>query len=312
MISWLKNFFDPKPYNSGHLSAKDGHRIFYMEFGNPQGRPILVFHGGPGGGCRARHAGFADLKSYRVIMFEQRGCGRSTPLGSIKKNDTESLLNDATRLITHLKIREKIILRGASWGSTLALLFAERYPDRVEKMLLSQIFLADENNGYWEFEGCRWFYPEFVEELERKSKGDITAFFAAEINSKNLKKQLDAANSYGWYERICGSLNPHWDNKTELTEKELASQRVFMHYRANDFFLQPQQIMNNINKIKHIPTVIVHNRLDFVCPPLGAYQLHKALANSRLIMVPERGHGGKLLSQTIKREFRKELTSDGK
>lgn len=310
MISWLKKLWEPKPYNCGYLPAKDGQRIFYMELGNPEGQPILVFHGGPGGRCRAGWADFADLKEYRVIMFDQRGSGRSLPLGCLKKNDTENLLNDAMRLLTHLKIKEKIILRGGSWGATLALLFAERYPERVEKMLLSQIFLADESSSYWEFDGCRWFYPEFVEELERKSKGDIAAYFAAEINSKSLKKQLDAANYYGWYERICGSLNPHWDNKEELTEKELASQRVFMHYSANNFFLEPGQIMNNIKKIKHIPAVIVHNRLDFVCPFIGAYQLHKAMPNSRLVVVPERGHVGKLLTKTVMQEFKKELAND--
>ncbi len=310
MINWWKKLFEPKPYNSGYLPDKDGHKIFFMEFGNPEGKPILFFHGGPGGGCRAYHAKIADLRKYRVIMFDQRGCGCSLPAGKLENNTAESLLNDVMRLISQLKIKDKIILRGGSWGSALALLFAERYPEKVEKLLLSQIFLADESCNYWEFEGCRWFYPEFVEEMERKSKGDIREFFASEIRSKSLKKQLDAANYYGWYERICGSLKPHWDNKEELSEKELASQRVFMHYSANNFFLQPQQIMKNINKIKTIPTVIIHNRLDFVCPSIGAYQLHKALTNSRLIMVPERGHVGKLLSDTIMREFKKELAND--
>lgn len=310
MRNWWKNLFEPKPYNTGYLSSRDGHKVFFMELGNPEGKPILFFHGGPGGGCCPHQAKFVDLRKYRVIMFDQRGCGRSLPSGKLENNTTESLLNDAIYLITELKIKEKIVLRGGSWGSALALLFAERYPEKVEKLLLSQIFMADENCNYWEFDGCRWFYPEFVEELECKSKGDIREFFAAEIKSKSNKKQLDAANYYGWYERICGNLNPHWNNQIELTEKELASHRVFMHYSANNFFLQPRQIMNNINKIKEIPAIIVHNRLDFVCPPIGAYQLHKALPKSKLIMVPERGHIGKLLRKTIMREFRKELAVD--
>lgn len=307
MIKWFRKLFESKPYNQGYLPEKDGHRVFFMEFGNPQGRPVLVFHGGPGGGCRPHHASFADLRRCRVILFDQRGCNNSLPLGRLESNDTLSLINDAERLLNFLNVKEKVVLRGSSWGSTLALLFAEKYPEKVEQLLLSQIFLADENDRFWEFAGNRFFCPEFVEELECKARGDIPAYFEAEINSKSKKKQLDAANYYGWYERICGSLEPKWNNLQELDEKTLAEQRIFMHYRAADFMLKPGQIMKNIKKIRQIPAVIVHNRLDFVCPPLGAYQLHKALPNSRLIMVPERGHVGKLLYQTINKEFKKEL-----
>ena len=305
MIKFWKKWFEPKAYNQGFLPEFEGHKVFFSEFGNPKGKPILMFHGGPGGGAHARHANFANLKKYRIIMFDQRGCHKSLPLGKLENNNTSGLIKDAERLLEYL---DKIILRGASWGSTLALLFAEKYPQKIEKILLSQVFMADIEDEWWEFEGCKWHYPEFVEELESKAKKNIPEYFAEEINSKNKRKQLDAANYYGWYERVCSSFKPSWNNCEELSDKELASQRIFMHYRVNKFFMKSDcDIMKNIKKIKQIPTIIVHNRLDFVCPLKGAYKLHKVLSKSKLIVVPEFGHVGKLLSKTIKTVFRAEL-----
>ena len=171
---WNK-WFTPKPFNSGFLPEKDGHEIAFAEFGNPKGKPILCFNGGPGGKFRAERARFANLKKYRVIMFDQRGCGRSLPLGETKNNTTQDLLDDASRLLDHLNVTQKIIIRGASWGSTLALLWAEQHPDKVEKLLLSQIFLANEEFINWEFNGARHIYPDFVDELEKESNGEINA-----------------------------------------------------------------------------------------------------------------------------------------
>ena len=311
MLNFLKKWMEPKPFNSGFWPVKDGHSVYFAEYGNPLGEPILVFHGGPGGGSRPGHATFANLRKYRVIMFDQRGCCRSEPLGKLEFNDTECLLDDAERLLKFLNVNKRIILRGASWGATLALEFAQRNPKRVKKMLLSQVFLADEKDEYWEFEGKKWHYPEFVEELFEKSGGEVVDFFAKEISSNSAREQLDAANYYGWYERVGCSLTPMWNNSQMLDDKTLAELRIFMHYRKNKFFIEKsKRIMSNIDKIKNIETVIVHNRLDFVCPLIGAYELNKALNKSRLVIVPEFGHVGKLLSKTIKREFRAEL--DGK
>ena len=308
MYKFWKKWFEPKAYNQGYLPEKDGHKVFYSEYGNPKGKPILVFHGGPGGGAKPRHASFANLKKYRVILFNQRGCNNSLPLGKLENNNTQALLEDAMRLLKYLNIKDKIILRGSSWGSALALMFAEKHPKMVEELLLSQIFLVDMGAAWWEFEGCRWHYPEFVDELEHKARGDVPAYFAAEINSKSKKKQLDAANYYGFYERVCCSLNPKWNDCQELNEKALAELRIFMHYRENDFFVdEAGEIMKNIKKINHIPTVIVHNRLDFVCPFKGAYELHKAMPNSRLVVVSEFGHVGPKLYKTINKEMRAEL-----
>ncbi len=298
-----KKWFEPKPFNEGFLPEKEGHKVFFAEFGNPEGVPILCFHGGPGGGSRPQQARFADLKRFRVILFDQRGCGRSLPAGELKNNTTQDLLKDAERLLDYLKIKEKVILRGASWGAALALLFAEKHARKICGLLLSQVFLADKAAQEWEIEGNRNFYPDFVAEMESKARGNIRSFYEAEINSKSVKRQLNAANHYGFFERICGSLTPAWGVCSELSEKELASQRVFLHYAAQNFMLGEREIMDNIEKIKQIPAVIVHNRLDFVCPPKGAYDVHRVLLKSKLVIVPEKGHVGRLLAKAIRTEF---------
>ncbi len=299
---WNK-WFTPKPFNSGFLSEKDGHKIAFAEFGNPEGKPILCFNGGPGGKYRAERARFANLKKYRVIMFDQRGCGRSLPLGETKNNTTQDLLDDASRLLNHLNIKQKIIIRGASWGSTLALLWAEQNPDKVEKLLLSQIFLANEDFLNWEFNGARYIYPDFVKELEKESNGKINSYYNKLVQSNDINKQLHAINRLGWYERICGSMDPKFSEFTEVDETELASQRVYMHYSANNLFLGHDEIIENINKLKDIDIIMIHNRLDLICPYKGAFDVHQALPKSKLITVPEFGHVGCKLYKTIKKEF---------
>lgn len=196
---WNK-WFEPKPFNSGFLPEENGHRVFFAEFGNPKGMPVVVFNGGPGGSFRCSRAKYANLKKYRVIMFDQRGCGRSEPLGRLEHNTTQDLLNDTTRLLNLLKINGKIILWGASWGSTLALLWAEQNSQRVEKLLLSQIFLANKEFRDWEFDGLRYLYPDFIENMENESLGKTITYNNKLIQSDNTNEQLYAVNHYGWYE----------------------------------------------------------------------------------------------------------------
>lgn len=306
---WLSRLFEPRPFNQGYLPEDEGHKVFFMEFGNPKGKPIVVLHGGPGGCCKPQQAAFADLRRYRVIMFDQRGCKRSQPLGEMKNNTTQALLNDINRLLNYLKINENIILRGGSWGSTLALLYAEKYPNRVDKLLLSQIFLADKAALSWEDDGAGLFYPEFLEEMRRVSKrrDGLACYYADLINSDDAAQQLAAANTYGWWERVRSSLSPKWNTLTALSEEELASQKVYINYAAQNFMLKDGEILDNLHKIAGIPTVIVHNRLDFVCPLRGAYLVHKGLPQSRLVVVPDSGHVSELLHKVLKKELKKEL-----
>lgn len=301
------NWFLPKPYNEGYLPEDGGHKVYFAEYGNKNGKPVLFFHGGPGGSCKSRHIKGINLKKYRVITLDQRGCGLSIPSGKIENNTTQDILKDYDRLVKLLNIKEKIILRGGSWGSTLALLWAERNPQKTEKMLLSQIFLANNDFHNWEFDGTKYIYPEFVEYMTKKSKGNIIGYYNKLIQSSNKKKQLEAVNEFGWFERICGSMNPKFASFSDVCDKELASNRIYMHYAANNMFLKEDDILKNISKIKDVETVIVHNRLDLICPFKGAYDLHKKMRNSVLIAVDEFGHVGDKIRKVMMDKLNKVL-----
>lgn len=297
------NWFKPKIYNSGYLPEKDGHKVYFMEAGNPKGEPVLIFHGGPGGSAKIKHTYSFDRKKYRMILFDQRGGGKSLPAGEIKNNTTQKLLEDAERLLDYLNIKGEVIVKGGSWGATLALLFAIKNPKRVKKLFVSQIFLADKAGVDWLENQSGLFYPDMLERLKNESKGSqsLAKTFAEMINSDNLVNQVKAVSLYGRYEWVLGKLNPSMEFG-EITADDIASSRVYINYAAKDFMLEDGYIMNNIAKIQHIPTLIVHNRLDFVCPVQGAYDLHKAMPKSKLVIVPDIGHGSDLLQKTIIQE----------
>lgn len=313
-MGFFSRFFIPKPFYDGYLPQLAGHEVYFAEFGNVAGIPVLMFHGGPGYHSRAENARIFDLKKYRVIMFDQRGGGKSKPLGKIENNTTQDLLNDAARLLNHLNINEKIVIYGSSWGSTLALLFAERYSEKIKSMLLSKIFLADKVCRDWELEGSGLFYPDILEQIrgELPDNAMIPEYYAGLINSNNKENQAKALSLYGSYEFVLGNLNPciRGYDADDIDEEWLASSRIYMHYSVQNFMLGDDEILNNINRISNIPALIVHNRLDFVCPPINAYKLHRALPKSKLVFVPERGHGGRLISKINKEEIRRFLENE--
>lgn len=196
----------PKIFNRGYLPEAGGHQVYFVEMGNPRGIPVLVFHGGPGGGMNLRYAQPFDRRKYRVILFDQRGCGKSLPLGEMKNNNTGALLEDAARLLRYLGIEDRVIVRGASWGSTLALLFAEKYPEKVSKLLISQIYLADETGQKWNLETSRLFYPDIWERIEQEAEtGEpVLDYYANLINSDDVMKQIRAANLAGQLRTLSG------------------------------------------------------------------------------------------------------------
>ena len=220
------NWFAPKVFNQGYLPEEDGHQVFFMEAGSKDGKPVLVFHGGPGGASRLRHAEAFDRRKFRVVFFDQRGCGRSQPSGETAHNTTADLLHDAARLLDFLDIKEKVILLGGSWGATLALLFAEKYPERVKALLLSKIFLADEISAGWTDDVSGWFYPDVMDKLRRNmpENANLPEYYAEMVNSRNLSDQVKAASLYGNYERVLGQLVPAFEKK-EVT-LELAEQAL--------------------------------------------------------------------------------------
>lgn len=296
------NFFrrSPKPYDTGYLPACDGHQIYYQQFGNPKGKTILSFHGGPGGCARAKHAYAYDLKKYRFIMFDQRGCGKSVARDPLYKNTTDKLIKDAHHLLDTLKIKGKIIVSGGSWGATLALLFAQKYPERIRRIDVNSIFLAHKRDCDWMPNGCRLFYPDFIDAFRSQAgTPDLSLYYARLVTSPHPADNDKALRSYASFERLLGNSNPHLP-KGPFTETDRIYPRLFFHYDSNNYFLHDNQILNNVPKIAHIPTYIFHNRLDMSCPVLNAWELHKALPKSKLYIIPSRGHGSPLMFKTKK------------
>ena len=302
---FLAKFFEPKPFNQGYLPEVDGHKVFFWEFGNPKGKVIMSTHGGPGGSNKVSYIKDLDLKKYRVIVFDQRGCGKSLPLGSVEKNTTKDTIKDMARLLDYLNIKEKVIVRGYSWASTLALLFAEAYPERIDKLFVSMIFLADNDYKKWMYEESAKIYPDIMDKIKasNKTKKSLAQDCFDKLCSNDEKQIVDALSNFGGYENVLGKLNP----KTEIneySEKDLVSAKIFMHYEINDYFMEDNQIIKNASKIAHIPTLIIHNRMDFCCLVDNAYKLYKSMPKSKLIIVPDMGHGSLMLGKVCKKEFR--------
>ncbi|AXE61063.1 prolyl aminopeptidase [[Mycoplasma] phocae] len=289
-----------EPYNRGYLKVDEIHDIYYEEVGNPNGLPILFIHGGPGGGISESNRQYFDPKIYRVILFDQRGCGKSTPSACIQKNTTAHLVDDIERLREKLNI-DKFILFGGSWGSALGLIYAINYPKRVAAMILRGVFLAREEDDRWLYqEGASYFFPEDYEEFisicSKSKRSNIISAYHELLNSENTEIAEKAA--YHWAKWELGLITL---NKLPMIEEILADKKANLelaklenHYFYNHVFLEDRNyILNNVDKIKNIKTIIVHGRYDMDCRPVGAYLLHKVMSNSELRIIDESGHSSK-------------------
>ncbi len=295
-------FFKLKPYHTGYLPAEDAHSIYFQEIGNPNGIPVISFHGGPGGCGRVKHATIFNLKKYRVILFDQRGCGLSIFHEALYQNTTLKTIQDAKRLLNYLNIRRKVIVAGGSFGATCALLFAQTYPEMVSKLVLNSTFLGRRQD----FENMTpvnaLFYPDFLGELTDKTgTQNLFEYYNKRAFSNKHSDNVQAVH-YCNLERIAGQLNPLL-TKEKTTEKDIRHMQIAMHYMKNNFFLKDNQLLKNMPKIAHIPAFIYQNRLDFCCPPYQAYEIHRALPKSKLVIVPDSGHGGQKLYKHIRKDF---------
>jgi proline iminopeptidase len=299
---WNLFNFDPKPFNSGYLSVGDGHSLYFYEVGNPKGLPVLHFHGGPGSqNTSTKHAKLFDLKKYRVIMFKQRGTGLSQFANLTYKNDTPHLIDDAKKLLDYLKIKTPVTLLGGSWGSTLALLFAEKYPKLVNKLILSQIFLARSHDTNWLRTESFRFYPDLGAKMQKLAgKMDIVKHCHKLAFSPHKKDQMQAMQYFGSYEYMLGTLAPKFE-KIEFDANRLQALRVFLHYDIHNYFLKENEILKNIKKIQAIPSLIIHNRMDFCCPCEQAFILHQELPASKLYIVDDYGHSSPKQMKILKK-----------
>ncbi len=283
-----------------YLKVSSLHKIHYAEYGHPDGTPILFIHGGPGSKSKTNYLDFLPNKfPFRAILFDQRGCGQSLPPGEVKNNTTSDLIKDIENLRRHLGI-EKWYVTGNSWGSTLALLYAQTFPQKIKGLILKNIFLARRKDMKWLYSpsGARRFFPDkaaliesYLEKENLKWSELISHTFQMMLNGKEkVKKQLAALISNWEYGLM--NIDPpfHLIQPEEIEEEQINSVTIYCHYATNNFFMQENQILENIKAIEKIPTVIIHGRYDMVCPPEQAYLLHQHLTNSKLIWVNYAGH----------------------
>ena len=288
------NFFD-----TGFLKVDDIHTLYYEQSGNPEGVPVVFLHGGPGAGSAPKHRQFFDPKHYRIIIFDQRGAGSSTPHGELRQNTTAHLVSDIEQLRSHLHI-DRWHVFGGSWGSTLAMAYAIQHPERVLSMTLRGIFMMRKSEVDYFLHGMRTIFPEawekFVEPLSMAEREDILAGYYRRLTNADPKVHLPAAQGWSSYESACLRLIPEMQEVGIKAEEPDASghayaiSRLECHYFVHNMFDPDDYLLSNIQKIRHIPCVIVQGRYDIVCPPVTAYELHKNWPEAQFIIVPDAGH----------------------
>jgi len=287
---------DINPYKQHHLAVDDIHTLYIEESGNAQGIPVLFIHGGPGGGTSTYHRCFFDPEKYRIILFDQRGCGQSTPHAELQGNNTDNLIQDIEKIRQHLQV-DQWLLFGGSWGSTLSLLYAQAYPEQVLGMILRGIFLCRDQDIQWFYQqGASAIFPDYWQDYEKiipeNERQDMLSAYYKRLTSDNEIARMSAAKAWSVWEGRCSTLDPNADVVEHFGDPHiaLAMARIEAHYFINKAFLQPNQILRDASKIQHIPTVIVHGRYDIVCPIEQAFALYKVLPHAELHIVRDAGH----------------------
>lgn len=297
-MNQLLSLFPPlEPFNFGFME-KDNHRIYYEQCGNPDGKPAVFLHGGPGGGGSTQVRRFFDPDKYHIVIFDQRGCGRSLPHGCLENNTTWDLVEDIENLKVKLGIKQWLVF-GGSWGSTLALAYSQTYPDSVSEMVLRGIFMLRKKELDWFYQyGASNIFPEawqkFIEPIEHNERDDLMAAYHKIFLSNNEEKKLNAAIAWSRWEGSTSSLsyNPDMANSFSDPKFALAFALIENHYFVNKGFLEHenQLIESGINIIRDIPTVIVQGRYDIVCPISTAWELSQNWPEAELIIAPSSGH----------------------
>lgn len=283
------------PFDQRVLDMGDGHRVFVEQCGNPEGVPVLVLHGGPGGGCSPAMRRYFDPAVFRVVLFDQRGCGRSRPHASVEANTTWHLIADIERIRETLGI-DRFILFGGSWGATLALVYAISHPTRVAHMVLRGVFLMTRAELDWFYGGgAGGFYPDlwarFIAPIPEGERGDLIGAYHRRLFSGNLMDEMRHARIWANWENALASVHTELGLGEGPAEYARAFARLENHYFVNGGFLQEDGwILKNRARIEHIPATIIQGRFDMICPPLAAWKLSQGWAAARLWIVPLAGH----------------------
>lgn len=285
-----------EPYQSDYLKVSDMHEIYYELCGNPEGKPVFVLHGGPGGSCSPYMRRFFNPEKYNIILYDQRGAGKSIPYAELRENNTQNLIEDIELLRTKLNI-DKIIIFGGSWGSTLGLAYAEKYPDNVEAMVLRGVFAASKPEiDHFYHGGVKTFYPEvydkFIETLPDPQRRPLPEYLLSLIQNPDSTLQAKYSRAWAEYEIKLSSLNLPDEEVNDILDSfnPIAFAKIENYYMANGCFLEDNQLMNEIDKLKDIPLIMVNGRYDVICPPITAYQIHSRLPKSILVIAESSGH----------------------
>ncbi|MEO0646065.1 MAG: prolyl aminopeptidase [Cyanobacteria bacterium J06650_10] len=294
----MRQLYPPiEPYRQSTLSVSSIHTIYYEEAGNPDGKPVVFLHGGPGGGIVQMYRQFFDPARWRIILFDQRGCGKSTPHAELKENTTRDLVADIEKLRSHLSIEQWTVF-GGSWGSTLALAYAQTHPRQCSGLILRGIFMLRPKEIQWFYQsGASYIFPDawegYLAPIPEAERQDLVAAYYQRLTSDDPDTRQQAAKAWSIWEASTSKLVPDTDLMERFGEGSFADAfaRIECHYFTNGgFFEQQDQLLKNIEAIRHIPAVIVQGRYDVVCPMTSAWELHRAWPEAEFIVIPEAGH----------------------
>lgn len=285
-----------KPYNQHELKVSKLHTLCVEETGNPDGIPVIVIHSGPGASADPYLRRFFDPQRYRIILFDQRGSGRSTPHLELKENNTQLLIEDIDTIRDYLGLKD-FVLSGGGWGSLLALLYAQQFPQQIKALLLHQVFLGRQQDIDWFYkQNANRVYPDYWEEfisiVPENRLDNIPQFYADCMQGSNELAAMSAAKNWALWQARCSSLQPHLYMLDLYSDPHFALSlaTIESHFINHHYFIEENQVLNNIHKIRHIPTYIVHGRFDLVTPLTNAWELHKAIPASNLRIVRDAGH----------------------
>ena len=293
----MELFPNIEPFNTFHLPVSDLHTIYVEESGNKNGKPVIFLHGGPGGGVDPKYRRYFNPDKWRIIMFDQRGCGKSTPFAELKENTTWDLVDDIEKIRKHLSI-DRWVVYGGSWGSTLSLAYSQTYPDSCKALILRGIFLVRKKEIHWfNQEGASKILPDdwqsFIAPIPIEKRDNLLEAYYNLLIGKDSSKKIEAAKAWSTWEGSTVRLIQDKDFIGDFSDEKFAEAfaRIESHYFMNNaWFNSDNHLIENVDKIRHIPAVIIHGRYDVICPVENAWELHQAWPESELHIIPDAGH----------------------
>jgi proline iminopeptidase len=297
-VDLMRSLYPPiQPYQTGQLQVSDLHRIYYEQSGNPEGKPVVFLHGGPGGGSIPEYRQYFDPARWRIVIFDQRGCGKSTPHAELRQNTTWDLVADIEKLRSHLGI-DRWVVFGGSWGSTLSLAYSQTHPERCLGLILRGIFLLRQKEIRWFYqEGASYIFPDawekYLQPIPPEERHDLLTAYYQRLTSADVKIRSEAARAWSVWEASTSKLfpDPHLIDHFGEDEFAIAFARIECHYFVNRGFLErDDQLLRGVDRIRNIPAVIVQGRYDVVCPMVSAWELHRTWQEAELVVVPDAGH----------------------